>query len=846
MRKNIALLLLVIMSMWLTAAAGQARETIQVNVGAGDQLAQIPINTWYRTSLFETIYYYSELNVSGPITALRFYNNFTTAMPPLATVIWLGETQQQDLSGGWIPSSQLTQVFSGNVSFPTGINEITITLDTPFSYNGGNLALLVFRPWEDDYYMGQDLFYAQTVGNSRSLTTFNNNTSINPDNPPVTGVTGQFPKTSFFVNVDGTGALTGLVTAQGNPLSGASVSLTGTGFSTLTGPNGLYAFPYLPPGTYQAVASKLGYAPQTQTVTVVSGQTTTQNFNLTHLTQVFVTGRIVGSDAPNTGLGGATLSLSGYADYTATADAGGFIVIPDVYANQTYSYIASAPGYQAASGEINVLNTDFDMGDIIVNEIAYAPQNVVARESVSGNTVELTWDAPIVAQEGWIHYDNGENFNSFGTAGSLSFDVAIRFPPDALAPYAGTSLRAVKIWPAMGGNFAVRVWVGGTSTEPGTMVVSQPVIPVLNTYNTVLLNDPIPVTGTEELWFGFLCDVTGVNPAYAGVDPGPAVNGFGNMIHWQGNWTTLLAVNSYCDFNWNIQGYLGLTPPAEAPAPTPLPSLAFAGMDLRTGDHNGGSDPQRIVAYRLWRLLQGTANNEASWVLLNPTPIVATEFEDTNWYALPDGNYLWAVKAIYEGGTQSSPSFSNVLAKVTQVGTLAGVVRNLQNAPIMGVTISCGTQTATTNSTGAYTLLVAAGVYSVTASHPDYQSVTQNGVAIITGQTTTLNFQLPYGSEEEDAASPELVTALLGNYPNPASQTIISFDLKTPAEVRLDIFNVKGQLVETLVDKIMPSGKHEVLWDGRNDDGKPLPSGIYYYRMRAGDYQAKRRMLLIK
>jgi len=86
----------------------------------------------------------------------------------------------------------------------------------------------------------------------------------------------------------------------------------------------------------------------------------------------------------------------------------------------------------------------------------------------------------------------------------------------------------------------------------------------------------------------------------------------------------------------------------------------------------------------------------------------------------------------------------------------------------------------------------------------------------------------------------------LGNYPNPASQTVISFGLKTPAEVRLDIFNVKGQLVETLVDKIMPSGKHEVLWDGRDDDGKPLPSGIYYYRMRAGDYQAKRRMLLIK
>lgn len=52
------------------------------------------------------------------------------------------------------------------------------------------------------------------------------------------------------------------------------------------------------------------------------------------------------------------------------------------------------------------------------------------------------------------------------------------------------------------------------------MVLSQPIIPVLNTWNTVMLNTPILITGTEELWIGYLCDTTGFNPAYAGFDEG--------------------------------------------------------------------------------------------------------------------------------------------------------------------------------------------------------------------------------------------------------------------------------------------------------------------------------------
>ncbi len=814
-------------------------------IGPGDQLANVPLNMYYRTSLFETIYYGHEMNCAGQITAICFHNNFSTPLLDIPTQIWLGETTLNDLTGGWIPSSQLTQVFSGDVDYPYGENEIVITLSTPYQYNGGNLVMLAYRPWDNDYYSSMDRFYCQTVGNNRSLAVYNDNTTINPDNPPTTGVSGQFPHTVFIFNNNGLGGLKGTVFSGASPLNGATVSISGTQLQSVTFDGGGYRFSFLPQGTYQVSAAKTGYTTVTQTVIVTEHMLTLQDFTLSPITQVTVSGRVLGSNAPN-GLANATVVLAGYANYTAGTDANGYFSIPGVYSGQTYTYNISAPGYQPQEGTIIVGAANQDMGTVFLTEIAYPPSNVLAVETPGGNMVDLSWHAPNVAQEGWIHYDNGENFNAFGTAGSLSFDVAIRFPPDSLAAYAGTFLQAVKIWPAMGGNFKVRVWTGGSSTEPGTMVVDQPIIPVLNAWNTIQLDFPVWVSATEELWFGFLCDVTGVNPAYAGVDAGPAVNGFGNMIHWQGNWTTLLAVNAYCDFNWNIQGYVGLIPPPAISDLESHPTVLEIKGKTSAPTISAGRDDYRITAYKVWRFLQGQANNEAAWTSLTPNPITETTFQDTSWYALPDGTYYWAVKAIYINGYQSEPAFSNALEKVTQVGTIAGTVRNQQNAPLQGATVTCGTVTATTNSGGAYSLLVNAGTWDVTASCPGYANSTLYDVIVITGQTTTANFML-YGVSSDDPSAPPSNTALLGAFPNPFHpRTSIRYSIRESVPVSLEVYNLKGQLVRVLVEEVTETGYHAAVWDGRDDEGRPASSGIYLCRMQAGAYSRNIRLVLMK
>ncbi|MBD3402850.1 T9SS type A sorting domain-containing protein [candidate division GN15 bacterium] len=89
--------------------------------------------------------------------------------------------------------------------------------------------------------------------------------------------------------------------------------------------------------------------------------------------------------------------------------------------------------------------------------------------------------------------------------------------------------------------------------------------------------------------------------------------------------------------------------------------------------------------------------------------------------------------------------------------------------------------------------------------------------------------------------------ALEQNYPNPFNPTTtIEFALPAGAHVRVVVYNVLGEAVRTLTDRTWPAGMHRVQWNGRNESGRVLSSGVYFYRLEAGDYSATRKMLLIK
>ena len=89
--------------------------------------------------------------------------------------------------------------------------------------------------------------------------------------------------------------------------------------------------------------------------------------------------------------------------------------------------------------------------------------------------------------------------------------------------------------------------------------------------------------------------------------------------------------------------------------------------------------------------------------------------------------------------------------------------------------------------------------------------------------------------------------AALSNYPNPFNpNTTIQFSLPAATNVRLNIYNIVGQKVLTLVDDYLPSGDHSVVWDGRDERGREVSSGIYLYRLVTENQALTRKMTLIK
>ncbi len=91
------------------------------------------------------------------------------------------------------------------------------------------------------------------------------------------------------------------------------------------------------------------------------------------------------------------------------------------------------------------------------------------------------------------------------------------------------------------------------------------------------------------------------------------------------------------------------------------------------------------------------------------------------------------------------------------------------------------------------------------------------------------------------------VTALKGNYPNPFNpRTTISYSVKEQGPVSIGIFNLKGQLVKTLVSEAKAAGDHTVVWEGDDDNGRQVSSGIYLYKMYSGKYTSTKKMIMMK
>ncbi|MDP8204708.1 MAG: right-handed parallel beta-helix repeat-containing protein [Candidatus Tenebribacter mawsonii] len=119
-----------------------------------------------------------------------------------------------------------------------------------------------------------------------------------------------------------------------------------------------------------------------------------------------------------------------------------------------------------------------------------------------------------------------------------------------------------------------------------------------------------------------------------------------------------------------------------------------------------------------------------------------------------------------------------------------------------------------------------------------------DGIAIIDMGCYEFNSE-PYAGIHDDEIP--VVDYQLTNFPNPFNpETKIVFDLPEPGQVKLEIYNIKGQKVKTLLDCYMSPGRSEMLWNSKDDNGKRVSSGVYFYRLQTPTKVLTKKMMLLK
>ncbi|UCF04511.1 MAG: T9SS type A sorting domain-containing protein, partial [bacterium] len=89
--------------------------------------------------------------------------------------------------------------------------------------------------------------------------------------------------------------------------------------------------------------------------------------------------------------------------------------------------------------------------------------------------------------------------------------------------------------------------------------------------------------------------------------------------------------------------------------------------------------------------------------------------------------------------------------------------------------------------------------------------------------------------------------SLAQKFPNPFNtNTTIKFNMREKGHVTVRVYNVAGQLVRTLVNEVRDAGPHSIDWKGRNDSGKSVASGVYFYKMDTKNFVQTRKMVLLR
>ncbi len=384
---------------------------------------------------------------------------------------------------------------------------------------------------------------------------------------------------------------------------------------------------------------------------------------------------------------------------------------------------------------------------------------------------------------------------------------------------------------------------GTTSTLSGVKAVDANTVVVVGASNTIRRS-----TNGGTSW-------TSVAPSMSPTPTWRGIEGVGNTLYAVGEVSSgsrrvrvVRSTNGGASWTRIDNGTLGSSGTS---------ATAFYGVDAVTADLVYICGTYATGGNSIYRTTNGTAGTPTWSGLSTVTPFYSIEMIDASW-----GYVVGSASKYYQ--TTNGTSFSTVSGSGLAASMAVEDVSwnaNTKRLYVAGHTGSSGSYVPRIYRTGVMTSsassdVVTAMTVNLPANTRLYAVDAATSAATATGDANRLGYYGGLGAvkasaslfDEEETAS-ELITSyeLFNNYPNPFNPTTtISYQIPEAGRVSLRIYNMLGQLVRTLVDREVVAGKHSIVWDGRNERGEFVATGVYLYRMEVAGVVRTKKLVLAK
>jgi len=352
--------------------------------------------------------------------------------------------------------------------------------------------------------------------------------------------------------------------------------------------------------------------------------------------------------------------------YSGTGSLGGHAWVCDGYSGTNYFHFnwgwnGYANGYFYLTN-LNPAGYDFTSQQAAIFGIEPAeiildpPTNLQA--VVVGSDVNLSWEAPVIPFETWLHWDDGVCSNAVGLSGVTSYYVAVKWTAAQISTFNGKYITKLALVPTdANSTYEIKIWKG--TNQYNLVLFHTQTATNLNygTWNTVMLSTPVMIEGTKELWVGYRISNIPSGAAPFGMDAGPAVTGYVNKYSVNGtSWSNL---NPSVNLNLNIQAFITDATDGKNEMVVPIetdytetssnPELFIKEIKPAIPAPQEKSRSAELLGYNAYR----------DDVLLNTGSITGLTYTD---YSVPSGNYNYSVTAVYNVG--ESPAAGPVLVTI--------------------------------------------------------------------------------------------------------------------------------------------------------------------------------------